>query len=378
MVSNRIWGLAVFALRFAPAGRLLPAAALLLAIFTAACGGSDKKAPITGSPTGTNAPAAPAAAANLKAPAGADKESLPLINQPKAFEAGFTGAGTAVAVLDTGVNFKAAAFGPCTRANTPANTCRVVFAQDVNTDDKNPDDDGHGTNVSGIVAGVAPGTKLIVLDVFDRGKQSSDTAILAALDWVAKNKKVYNIVAVNMSLGSQSFFTRACGGTPYASAFANLRQIGVLPVVASGNSAGAGGKFTNGISSPACTPGALSVGAVYDANSGAYQGSCTDRSTKADQVTCFSQTGPTLGLLAPGSRITAASRTQSGTSQAAPHVAGAVAALVSKCPKATPDQVEKALVSSGPTITDPRNKLAKHRLDVFAAGQSLQAQGGCR
>lgn len=378
MVSNRVWSLAVFSLRFAPAGRVLPAVALMLAILTAACG-SDKKPPASGSPAGTDVrPPVSAAAVNLKAPAGADKQSLPLINQPKAFEAGFTGAGTSVAVLDTGVNFKAAAFGPCSGVNAPAPTCRVVFTSDVNTNDQQLDDDGHGTNVAGIVAGVAPGTKLIVLDVFDRGKQSSDTAILAALDWVAKNKKLYNIVAVNMSLGSQSFFTRPCGGTPYASAFANLRQIGVLPVVASGNSAGAGGKFTNGVSSPACTPGALSVGAVYDAGGGAYQGSCTDRGTKTDQVACFSQSGPTLGLLAPGSRIDAAGLTKSGTSQAAPHVAGAVAALVSKCPKATPDQVEQALVNSGPTITDPRNKLPRRRLDLLAAGQALQAQGGCR
>lgn len=330
------------------------------------------------SPTRPPGTAVPVATIQAKRPADADKESLPLVQAIKAQDQGFTGSGVSVAVLDTGADYKRAAFGPCTAANAPATVCRVLIAEDMGSDDEKLDDDGHGTNVAAIVAGVAPGARLIILDVFDRGKQASDSAVLKGLDWVVKNKETYNIVAVNMSLGSATYSTGPCAGfNPYKSAFSQLRLKGVIPVVASGNAAQVGGQFNNGIGEPACTPGALSVGAVYDSNIGGYRGSCTETSTKADGVTCFSQSGPNLGMLAPGARIAGAGITYSGTSQAAPHVAGAVAALASKCAKANVDQLQKALTENGPTITDPRNQVPKHRLDVLAAGQALQKEGLC-
>lgn len=308
------------------------------------------------------------------------KESLPLINQPQATKDGFTGAGTTVAVLDTGVNYRNAAFGPCDRVGFPANKCRVVFAADVLRNDGQLDDDGHGTNVSGIVAGVAPQAKLAVLDVF-QGEQASDQAVLVALDWVIKNKATYNIVAVNLSLGSSQFyFTAPCTRSPYATVFRDLRAAGILPVVAAGNEGIVKQKFRNGLAEPACTPGALSVGAVYDADTGrrVYGEDCSDEKTAANQITCFSQTGPNLGLLAPGSRITAGGVTQGGTSQAAPHVAGAVAALASKCKRVTIAQMEQALTGSGPEVPDRRNNVTKRRLDLVAAGKALNAAGACR
>jgi subtilisin family serine protease len=91
-------------------------------------------------------------------------QSLPLIGQPAAAGAGHTGAGTAVAVLDTGVDFTQAAFGGCGSPGTPG--CKVVVSQDIAPNDGSLDDNGHGTNVSGIVVGVAPDTKLLVFDVF--------------------------------------------------------------------------------------------------------------------------------------------------------------------------------------------------------------------
>ncbi|MBI2759908.1 MAG: S8 family serine peptidase [Chloroflexi bacterium] len=321
-----------------------------------------------------------------RAEANGDKESLPLVRAPRANAAGFTGAGTSVAVLDTGVDWRRGAFGPCTAVAMPAKVCRVIVSADVLTNDGQLDDPNilHGTNVAGIVASVAPGTKIIALDVFDRGAQTSDTAVLAALDWVMKNKQTYNIVAVNMSLrAARSYNTTACGASTYGSVFLSLRQAGILPVVSAGNSGIAGGRFTNGIFSPACVTGAVSVGAVYDANIGGRSwgrgaDGCTDNKSKADQITCFSQSGPNLSLLAPGAIIRAAEVDQGGTSQAAPHVAGAVAALSSACRRATPAQIEQALVTTGPTIKDARNGIARHRLDVLAAGQALKAQALCR
>ncbi len=107
----------------------------------------------------------------------ADAQSFPLMNQPAAAAAGKTGAGTAVAVLDTGANYRHAELGSCTAPNTPAG-CRVAYAADFAPNDNSLDDNGHGTHVAGIVAGVAPGTKILALDVFN-GLMGSGSAVYA-------------------------------------------------------------------------------------------------------------------------------------------------------------------------------------------------------
>lgn len=298
-------------------------------------------------------------------------QSLPLINQPAAVAAGHTGAGTAVAVLDTGLNFNDAAFGNC--AGGPGSAgCRVLVAQDFAPNDGQLDDDGHGTNVSGIVAGVAPGTSLLGLDVFD-GASAFNSDIVDAINFSIANQAAFNIVAMNLSLGNVSFNTSQCSGAGnvFVSAFANARAAGMIPAVASGNSRAG---VNVGVASPSCTPGALSVGAVYDSNVGGVAFSdCTDSTTAADQIACFSQTASFLTVLAPGAFITAASITQAGTSQATPHVAGAVAVLDDSLPTATPDMIQTAIGTSGPLIFDALIGLNFHRLDLSAAIATLAA-----
>ena len=305
-------------------------------------------------------------------------QSLALINQPAAAAAGFTGEGAAVAILDTGVDYRRDAFGSCTAPGQPS-ACRVAVLQHIGPDDGRIDSDTqsmHGTNVAGIVAGVAPGARIVSLDIFDHDRTSSSLE-LAGLDWVMQHRAQYNIVSVNMSVGSsRDYHTTPCSESPLTGAYAQLRRAGILPLVAAGNDAMATGAFVNGIEKPACAPGAVSVGAVYVGDIGRTDfGDCGDQATRADLVACFSQSGPNLGLLAPGSRITAAGVTESGTSQATPHVAAAVAAIVTRCKGATADNVEKALTTSGPQIVDKRNNVSKHRLDVEAAGQALLALG---
>lgn len=95
-------------------------------------------------------------------------ESLPLIEQPLVANAGYDGSGTTVAVLDTGVDYTRAAFGYCTAPGVPAG-CKVILSwewpsiADGQLDD---DPDLHGTNVAGIILGVAPDTRIIAFDVF--------------------------------------------------------------------------------------------------------------------------------------------------------------------------------------------------------------------
>ena len=294
-------------------------------------------------------------------------ESLPLINQPQANTKGFN----SVAVLDTGVNYLHSDFG-CTAVNSPSSTCRVVYAFDSAPDDGSLDDNGHGSNVSAIVSKVATKTKIIGIDVFRSGS-AYDSDILAGINWAVNNAKTYNIKAINLSLGIPGVkYKSECSNSSYATAFANARAAGVVPVVASGNDA-----FPDGISSPACVAGAVRVGAVYDSNIGGVSWGnpvkCSDPTTAADKVACFSNGGSLVTLLAPGAMITAGGYTMGGTSQATPHVAGAIALLRanSVTPTETIDQTINRLKTTGKPITDSRTGLVFPRIDLLAATNGL-------
>jgi len=296
-------------------------------------------------------------------------QSLPLIRQPQVAAGGDTGAGTAVAVLDTGVNYAHAAFGSCTSPGEPG--CAVAYAQDFAEDDGSLDDNGHGTNVAGISLGVAPATKILALDVFEGGG-AFDSDILDAIEWAIDNRETYGTRALNLSLGMDDRHTSECTSSSYQAPFQLARSVGILPVVAAGNHAYVNGTYQDGVSSPACAPGAMRIGAVYDANVGGLGWgtppyACTDSTTTGDKITCFSQSGPLLSMLAPGALITAAGITQGGTSQATPHVAGAIAVLGGVKPNASSYKIEQSLVSSGPSIHDARSNVTRHRLDLVDA-----------
>jgi hypothetical protein len=237
--------------------------------------------------------------------------------------------------------------------------------------------------VSGIVVGVAPKAKIAALDVFD-GASASTTTIVQAVNWVIANKASFNIVAMNLSLGGNQGFTAPCGNnfSPLETAFAQARAVGVVPVVASGNN-----NFHDRLAHPACVPGAVSVGAVYDSDIltagnfisitwGVAPNTCTDFTTLPDQVTCFSNGASYLSILAPGGEITAAGLTEGGTSQATPHVAGALAVLRAPNVGATDtlDATVNRLVTSGRAIIDNRDAgfvSVKPRLDLQAAVATL-------
>lgn len=285
--------------------------------------------------------------------------SLPLVAQPAALAAGYDGTGTTVAVLDTGCDYTREAFGACPEAG--ASGCPVVVAKDIAPDDGQRDAPGHGTNVAGIVLGMAPGTKIAALDVFD-GPSAYSSDILTAIEWVIDQRATYGIVALNLSLGGGAF-DDACDAYPVSLALAAARSAGVLASVAAGNDGHA-----DAIAYPACASAALAVGAVYSRELGLVDyGTCSDAETALDQITCFSNASSRLALLAPGAPITAAGVTMFGTSQAAPHVAGAIALLRSALPSEPIETLATRLVRSGKPITDARSGLVFPRLDVASA-----------
>jgi hypothetical protein len=259
-----------------------------------------------------------------------------------------------VAVLDTGVDYTRAAFGAC---SAPGPGCRVKYAADFAPDDHALDANGHGTNVAGIVAGVAPGADLIALDVFN-GQYAYTSDVLAAMAWCVEHRAEYNIVAINLSLG-QGGYTGPCVDG-FTAAIHAARAAGITVVAAAGNDGRA-----DRLSSPACSAEAVSVGAVYDSDLGgiAYPG-CTDAATAADAIACFSNSSRYLSLLAPGAIITAAGVSMVGTSQAAPHVAGALAVLRAATPGMTGDAAVASLKATGKRIADRRNGVVTPRVDL--------------
>jgi subtilisin family serine protease/chitodextrinase len=287
-------------------------------------------------------------------------QSLPLVNQPGAAQQGSLGAGTSVAVLDTGVDYTRSAFGAC---SAPGPNCKVIHAQDFAPEDGLRDADGHGTHVAAIVLGVAPETRIVALDVFRADGFAYSQDIIAAINWAIQNRSQFNIAAINMSFGAGRFTSPISSPrNAYKRAIDDARDAGIVVVAASGNEA-----YTDALASPAAVDTAVSVGAVYDSALGPRTWSrCTDATTAADRVTCFSNSASFLTALAPGAVIVAAGEAMSGTSQAAPHVAGAAAVLRAAFPAESVNQLV-ARLAAGVAVTDARNQIVKPRVNLAQA-----------
>ncbi len=250
------------------------------------------------------------------------------------------------------------------------------------------DDHGHGTNVSGIILGnggvaprgALPQAQLVSVKVLDANNNfccASD--VIAAIDWVRINHP--DVDAVNLSLGTGALFATACDASPsfnvaMSTAVNSLRAVGATVTASAGNQ----GSNTS-TSSPACIAATVGVGATWDSNVGsATILGCTDATTAAKQVTCFSNLSPSLDIMGAGAFVTStgfngATSTFAGTSQAAPMVAACAAALKQASPGATMDEIEAALKAAPTTVSSPRNGINYPFLDCVAALQVLPLFG---
>jgi subtilisin family serine protease len=302
------------------------------------------------------------------------QHNLDLVRQPQMGAGGVDGRGTTVVLIDTGADITQPDFGSCTVPGVPA-SCRVPVMFDAAADDGSFDDNGHGSNTAGIVASVATAAKIVPIDAFSRGLFGDgimDHDALTGLNWALTNLVSRNIRSVSMSFGTDDHNTIECTGglfdrNGYQWPFQMLRGAGALPVVSAGNNAMNNGVFTDGISAPACTPGAVRVGAVFSVpivGSPGFGGCVQTGPVAVDTVACFSQDSSLLDVLAPGISITAGGQNMSGTSMAAPHVAGAAALVAQVSPSSTADSLESFLKTSHVNDMDSRSGRTHPRLDL--------------
>jgi subtilisin family serine protease len=312
-----------------------------------------------------------------------------LIRSDQANASGFTGAGQAVAVLDTGVDYTHPQLGGGTFPNA-----KVIGGMDTADEDNDPMDcDGHGTSVSGVIAGlagVAPDAKIVALKVFKSTDATnatcSDTAfvsdIIQGINYAISHKAEFHIGAINMSLGAEpdSDDLGYCDQSEPAEAVAldAAAAADVPVVVASGN-----GLHLHALAAPACISSAVSVGAVYSLSSVLVRWSdCTDQPVTPDLVTCFSDSNTNLSLLAPGAFWNTIGKngrtvvTFGGTSASTPAVAGAFALVRQARPDLTGFGILGVLRGTGVAVTDPRNNLITPRVDVLAAVQLAASRFG--
>jgi subtilisin family serine protease len=290
-------------------------------------------------------------------------QSLPHIRVDLVRAQGRNGRGTTVAVLDSGVDGDHPALAgriaaeACFCDNLDGTGCCPSGVLERLGRGAADDDHGHGTHVAGIVAGVAPAADLVAVKVLDSASRfRSFTQIYRALEWIADHRP--DVDAVNMSLGSDALLTgEECESSAIAwglqPVIARLRGRGVLIAASSGNNSG-----TYRMWLPACMADVLAVGATFDT---------------VDSVAPFTNSSSSLDLLAPGVSITSATRgggtaTLSGTSMAAPHVAGLIALMKEKAGRVFPSgSIEAILRGTGIPVVDTRNGIVTPRIDALAA-----------
>ncbi|MBP2473724.1 subtilisin family serine protease [Crossiella equi] len=268
------------------------------------------------------------------------EQSVPQVGAPAAWQAGFTGKGVTVAVLDTGID-----------EAHPDLAGKTKHRKDFSGKGSVVDGDGHGTHVAATVAGtgagaagktkgVAPEADLAIGKVLDDGGSGQFDDIIAGMAWAAGEAKAK---VISMSLGGGP----SDGTDPVSQAVNTLsRKHGALFVIAAGNFGSPGS-----VSNPGTADLALTVASV----------------TKSGGRSDFSSQGPRYKdgavkpeIAAPGSDIVAARAKDtamgepvndlytkaSGTSMATPHVAGGAAILAQQHPEWTGEQLKSALVGS--------------------------------
>jgi subtilisin family serine protease len=235
----------------------------------------------------------------------------------QAYDAGYTGTGVSIAIIDTGV----------TRRHRTFHAGQVVSGKNCVGSRGTPDGQGHGTHVASSAAGllgVAHDATIVPVKVFAGASLSTPISrVVCGLNWVTRANRAVpgTIDVVNMSLAYSG------GSATLKRAVANARVSGAIVVAAAGNNGG-------GTMYPARYPGVVAVSALAGGN----------------RMASFSSSGGTL--TAPGVNIKGAENgagysRRTGTSHSSPMAAGAVAVVLAESPASTPQEVIEILWTSG-------------------------------
>jgi subtilisin family serine protease len=319
-------------------------------------------------------------------------EGLNIIGADELWRSGITGDGTAVAIIDTGVD----PFHP-TLGGAAVPNQKIVRGLDTADGDDDPTDCfGHGTAVASIAVGgthqwspyktfeggVAPEARLLAYKAAPDGACSGliESAVIAAIEDALLHREGpdWALAAISISAGGPPQPDTCDALDPaMAAVVKQANRLGITVVTSSGNDGDRAG-----ISSPACLSGTLSVGSVWDTDpipgaatfclDGACDRTCSDDGGFAGAMTCYTNAGPVLDVLAPSEYLKAAeagglTTAFGGTSGAAPYVAGAVALLRDLYPQATSAEIRARLVLKSRAVQAGDPELVRPLIQVHRA-----------
>ena len=285
------------------------------------------------------------------------------------WDAGYTGRGVDVALIDTGVS----------PVDALAGSNKVLYGPDLSLESQAPnltdlDTNGHGTFMAGLIAGngsdykgMAPGSRIVSVKVGVADGGVDVSQVVAAIDWVVqhRNDDGLNIRVINLSYGTNS--AQDYKVDPIAFAAEQAWKAGIV-VVAAGGNLGFQNHMNNApaLADPAFDPWLLAVGST-DSN-----GTLNPADDTVPSFSPWPKRGATRGvdIVTPGvhiqglrvansfidannpdARIGSDYFRGSGTSESAAIASGAVALILDKYPNATPDQVKELLMTTGLRIS---------------------------
>ncbi len=285
--------------------------------------------------------------------------SVPLVRAPDVWQAGFSGLGVRIAMLDTGIDLE-----------HPDFLGRIAAVADF-TGEGIADISGHGTHVAGIAAGdgrasggryagVAPSADLYIGKVLDAEGSAFMSDVMVAIDWAVKQ----NVNVINLSLSGAP----PGDGTDALSETCDLVvERGIVICVAAGNS----GPSPGTIGPPGCARQVITVGASTDDDTileASSRGPTADGRVKPDVVF------PGAGIISCramgtslGTALNSAYSEASGTSMSTPHATGTAALLLEAEPGLTPSEIKRLVMGGATDLGLEENSEGAGRGDAYAA-----------